>query len=93
MVQNMADIEVTTVGGDTFSVSVTEAGSSSTHEVTAVAADVERYGGGASAEELIAASFRFLLDREPKEAILSRFDLTVIERYFPEYSSRISDFL
>ena len=30
-----------------------------------------------------------LLEREPKEAILQRFDLAVIEQYFPEYAARI----
>ena len=37
----------------------------------------------------LAASFRFLLAREPKESILSRFELPVIERYFPEYPEEI----
>lgn len=36
---------------------------------------------------LIEAAFRFLLDREPKESILSRFDISVISRYFPEFES------
>ena len=26
-----------------------------------------------------------LLDREPKESILGRFDVTAISRYFPEF--------
>ena len=43
-----------------------------------------------SAEELVRRSFEFLLEREPKESILSRFDLTVISRYFPEYERLIS---
>ena len=30
-----------------------------------------------------------LLEREPKEAILRKFELPVIERYFPEYVGRI----
>jgi len=30
-------------------------------------------------------SFRFLLEREPKESILREFDLSVIKRYFPDY--------
>ena len=32
---------------------------------------------------------RCLLEREPKESILARFDLPVIERYFPEYPHEI----
>lgn len=44
-------------------------------------------------EELIRASFEFLLDREPKESILSQFDLPVINRYFPEYEQKIENYL
>lgn len=34
---------------------------------------------------LVETSFEFLLQREPRESILRRFDLPVIERYFPGY--------
>ncbi len=43
--------------------------------------------------QCIEASFSFLLDREPKEAILSRFDIKVIPRYFPEFKHEISAYL
>lgn len=89
----MAEIDVAHVEGETYRVTVTEDGSSSKHDVTIQPVDLERLGGGSSAEDLIAAAFRFLLDREPKESILSRFDLTVIGRYFPEYPDRIGDYL
>jgi hypothetical protein len=79
--------------GESYRVTVSDAGSSSTHEVTAAPSDIARIGAGASAEEVVAASFRFLLDREPKESIMTRFDLTIISRYFPEYSSTISEYL
>lgn len=39
--------------------------------------------------ELVAASFAFLLEREPRESILRQFDLPVIERYFPGYEAQI----
>jgi hypothetical protein len=35
--------------------------------------------------QLVATSFSFLLEREPRESILRRFELPVIERYFPGY--------
>ena len=41
--------------------------------------------GNISPEELIRKSFEFLLEREPKEAILRTFELPVIGSYFPEY--------
>jgi hypothetical protein len=40
-------------------------------------------------EELIRKSFQFLLEREPKESILSRFNLKAIKNYFPEFESEI----
>ena len=40
-------------------------------------------------ERCLEAAFRFLLDREPKESILRRFDLTAISRYFPEFEREI----
>lgn len=81
----MAEISIIHETGEEYTVEVREAGGASRHRVTVPAEDLERYGGGASAEELLEASFRFLLEREPKEAILSRFEISVIERYFPEY--------
>lgn len=36
-------------------------------------------------EDLVRRSFEFLLDREPAGSILRRFNLSVIETYFPEY--------
>ena len=71
-------------------VTVTDRGSTTSHEVTVRPSDVERYAPGATPEALLDASFRFLLEREPKEAILSRFDLPAIERYFPEYRTTIA---
>lgn len=44
-------------------------------------------------EQCIEAAFRFLLDREPKEAILKRFDLTIISNYFPEFERELSSYL
>jgi len=60
------------------------------HRVTVTADDLERLGGGgATADELVGASFGFLLEREPRESILRDFDLSVIGRYFPEYEREI----
>jgi hypothetical protein len=38
-------------------------------------------------------AFRFLLDREPKESILGRFDVTAISRYFPEFERELPHYL
>jgi hypothetical protein len=41
--------------------------------------------GTQTPERCIEAAFQFLLDREPHESILRRFDITVISHYFPEF--------
>ena len=87
----MATIDVQRSGHDEYTVSVSAGGSATSHVVTAVDAAAGRHA--TTSKELVAASFRFLLDREPKEAILSRFDLGVITSYFPEYESAIDGYL
>ena len=59
-----------------------------THRVRVSRADRERYGGGDVAD-LVERSFEFLLAREPNTSILREFDLSTIERYFPEYAGKI----
>jgi hypothetical protein len=54
--------------------------------VTVWPSDVERYAPGVEPEEILEAAFEFLLQREPAESILARFELPVIERYFPEFA-------
>ena len=44
-------------------------------------------------ERCIAAAFQFLLDREPQQSILLRFDITVISRYFPEFERDLPRYL
>jgi hypothetical protein len=85
-----ANIEVETEDASHFRVRVIEAGSETTHRVTLDSRDLSRLAGSAvEPRELIRKSFEFLLEREPKESILRRFDLPVIGRYFPEYESEI----
>ena len=72
-----------------FQVTVQEDGGSSSHQVTVRPETLDRVGGGAPANELVQRSFEFLLEREPKESILGRFDLEVISRYFPEYEQEM----
>lgn len=43
-------------------------------------------------EDLVKKSFKFLLDREPPEAILKSFDLSVIQMYFPDYEETIKTY-
>ncbi len=83
-------IEVEKADASHFRVRVLEAGSESTHLVTLDPKDYARLAQGAvEPQELIRKSFEFLLEREPKESILSCFDLPVIGRYFPEFEHEI----
>jgi hypothetical protein len=81
-----AKIEVTRVREGKFRVVVVEGASRSQHDVTLKERDCARLSEGkVSPEDLIAQSFEFLLEREPKESILGRFDLLDIARYFPSF--------
>lgn len=83
-------IEVKRKSTGGFLVIVDERGSKTEYNVEL---DSEYYQkltrGNISEEELIRKSFQFLLKREPKESILSRFNLKVIKNYFPEYEEEI----
>jgi len=89
----VAEIEVKTTEHDDgyeFQVTVREGRGETRHRVTLQKADfADLVGHRASPEALVKESFRFLLEREPKEAILRSFDLMVIGRYFPEYRGEI----
>ena len=43
--------------------------------------------------KIVEGSFRFLLEREPKEMILRTFDLKIISHYFSEYERKISKYV
>jgi hypothetical protein len=83
-------VAVSALGAGRWRVEV-QADSRSTHEVTIPAGYLEKLGVAAAApERVLEESFRFLLEREPNTSILSRFDLPVIARYFPEYERDIA---
>ena len=64
------------------------------HRVRVRPEELQRLTAGAgTAEELLRASFRFLLEREPNTSILAEFDLPVISRYFPEFERELSRYL
>ena len=78
-----------------LAVIVQEGRSETQHTVTLDSATFDRLAGtsGATPEVLVHAIFEFLLEREPKESIMSRFDVTVVSRYFPEFASEIGSYL
>lgn len=86
-------IKVTPLGGDEFEVLVSNGAGESRHRVTTTPEVMERLASGRGSEAVIEAAFRFLLDREPKESILPRFELAVIGRYFPEFEVELRRYL
>ena len=85
-----AKIEVEKIGEEEFQVRVTEGKSQTSHRVTLKRTDHDRIARGTiEPAELVRRSFEFLLENEPKESILTRFDLNVISRYFPDFEREI----
>jgi len=83
-------IEVKAISEEKFLVKIHEENSTSEHIVTLPDSYYRALTNKRiSKEELIKKSFEFLLEREPKESILSHFELKIIGRYFPEYEKVI----
>jgi hypothetical protein len=77
-----------------FEVIVRDSGGETRHHVTMSREVCDRLTAGRhTPEACVEAAFRFLLDREPKESILGRFDVTVISRYFPEFERELPRYL
>ena len=94
----MTQVNVYALSGDPqsdpqkFQVEVAdEDNTKTTHQVTLPQELYQRLTGGLrSGEELVRASFEFLLEREAKGEILQTFDLSQIQKYFPEYEAVIA---
>jgi hypothetical protein len=78
-----------------FAVEVRDGGGSSRHTVTLDPQLFARLGAARNVgeERFVEAVFAFLLERESKESILSRFDVSVVSRYFPEFEDEIGGYL
>jgi hypothetical protein len=90
----MAEIDVKTeVDGDrgwTYEVEVRDGSVTHRYEVTLSWSDYDLWSRGQVApERVVKAAFVFLLEREPADAIMKRFDCSVIRRYFPEVDKRL----
>ena len=83
-------IEVETVSEGTFRVRVSDGKRETSHVVTLKPADYQRISSGKlEPPELVRIAFEFLLENEPKESILGRFDLPLIGRYFPNFEAEM----
>ena len=86
-------VEVKPIEADDFLVKVAAA-TPTEHRVTLTDAYWNQiWNGRLPKHEVIARSFDFLLEREPKESILSSFDVTVISRYFPSFEREFSRYI
>jgi hypothetical protein len=79
------ELDIAPLGYGHFRVRVTAGGSTSQHDVEVPAETMQRLGWTGTPEELLRKSFHFMLEREPKESILSSFEIDSIGRYFPEW--------
>ncbi|AHB48395.1 hypothetical protein W911_08330 [Hyphomicrobium nitrativorans NL23] len=86
---NPAKILVLRTGADDpfkFLVEVRDPDGKSHHDVTLRHETYRRLSGEKFAPETcVEAAFLFLLDREPKGSILSKFQIEQISDYFPEF--------
>jgi hypothetical protein len=86
-------ITVKTIDSTNFEV-IVEGNTTTTHRVTVTHSYYQKLTNNrVTPEMLVETSFKFLLERESNTSILSRFDLPIIERYFPEYEETIKDML
>jgi len=86
-------ITVNTIDSTNFEV-IVEGNTTTTHRVTVTHSYYQKLTNNrVTPEMLVETSFKFLLERESNTSILARFDLPVIERYFPEYEETIKDML
>lgn len=75
---------------DTYTVTVRDGRSTSSHTVRVPAGLPEALGcGSVPGAELVRVSFAFLLERESPSSILRTFSLEQIGDYFPEYGDTV----
>jgi hypothetical protein len=83
----MTQITVTQQAGGTFRV---QTPASTSHQVSVPPGFAASLGcGHVAPDELVRASFEFLLEREPATSILPEFSLNMISQYFPSYPAEI----
>lgn len=76
-------------GGWHCSVTVGADADATTHEVSVDQDTLMDIAPGVLPEQLVRTSFEFLLEREPREAIMRRFELPIIGRFFGDYRDEV----
>lgn len=94
----MADIQVITEEehghGWKFMVRVQEVNLVHNYEVQLSWSDYDLWSRGRVApQDVVRAIFKFLLEKEPADAVFGSFDCAVIRRYFPDVDKRLPGML
>ena len=94
----MADIEVgeETEGSNhwAYDVSVFDGGCKHDYRVTLSFQDYDLWSRGrVSPSRVVESAFEFLLKNEPASAIMTKFDCSVIRRYFPQVDEELPGLL
>ena len=84
-----AQIDVDEISPGLYDVVVDSFTTARSFRVTFSVETYEYLGAGRTREEFIRDSFRFLLEREPKESILEEFNIEEIKKYYPEFEDKI----
>lgn len=90
----MAEIEVGTETEENnawrYQVKVFDKGRSYDYDVTLSWSDYDHWSHGrVPPSKVVQRAFEFLLEREGPQSILSRFDCSVMRRYFPEVDKEL----
>lgn len=73
-----------------YEVRVSDNGRDHSYQVTLNWADYDLWSHGRVApHKVVVAAFEFLLQQEPIESILPRFDCSLIRRYFPDVDAEL----
>jgi hypothetical protein len=94
----MAQIEIATEtegkNNWSFEVRLTDDGTTYEHDVTLDWSDYDLWSHGRVApERVVEAAFEFLLTHEPAASILTKFNCSVIRRYFPDVDQALPKML
>ena len=91
---NQVEIVVNQISGKpnfTFDVSVNEEISSTKHLVTMEKDFFKELKTEVYPVNIVEESFKFLLSKEPKEMIYSKFDVSIISRYYPDFLDYLNE--
>ncbi len=74
-----------------YEAEITDQGSRYVFHITLNWAEYNHWckSGDEQPQRVVEALLRFLLEREPASAIMSRFDCAIVRRFFPEVDERL----